>query len=93
MLLFGKSKGEETPYNENAKYKVLGVGCKKCTKLYNNLQELKKAGVIEGDITKVSDPSVIGSYGVMRTPCLVVDEELIIEGDSPSISKLEKLLS
>ncbi len=93
MFLFGKSKVEEVPYNENAKYKVLGVGCKKCTKLYNNLLELKEEGAIKGEITKVSDPAVIGSYGVMRTPCLVVDEKLVLEGDVPSISKLKEMLS
>ncbi len=95
MFFFGKNKNqpEEQPYNENAKYKILGTGCDKCTKLYNNLTQLQDEGLIDGDITKVADVQKIAGYGVMTTPALVVDEKLIFSGESPSKDKLKKILS
>ncbi len=91
-MLFKKKKETEVVYNENAKYKVLGVGCKKCTILYENLNMLKDEGAIEGEITKVSDPAEIAKYGVMKTPALVVSEELIFQGENPNIIRLKGLL-
>ncbi len=93
MFFFGKKKDEDPAYNEKAKYKVLGTGCAKCTKLYNNLTQLKNEGVIEGEITKISDVAVIAKYGILTTPALVVDEKVIFSGESPDKSRLkEKLL-
>ncbi len=92
MFLFNKKKVEEYPYNENAKYKVLGTGCAKCTKLYNNLVDLKNDGLIDGDITKVDNPALIVKYGALTTPALVVDEKLIFAGESPDRNKLKSKL-
>ncbi len=92
MFFFGKKKQEEVEYNEHAKYKILGTGCDKCTKLYNNLTALKEEGVIDGDITKVSDVATIARYGVMTTPALVVEEKLIFAGESPDKTWLKNKL-
>ncbi len=89
--MFFNNKKEDV-MDASAKYKVLGTGCKKCTKLYDNLSELENKGVIEGGVTKVSSPADIAGYGVMRTPALVVGEEVVFQGDSPSIDKLERIL-
>ncbi len=97
MFFFGKNKNEnmheEEPYNKNAKYKILGTGCDKCTKLYNNLKQLQDEGEIEGEITKVADVQTIAAYGVMSTPALVVDEKIIFSGESPSKNKLKDMIS
>jgi small redox-active disulfide protein 2 len=55
------------------KIEILGTGCAKCKKLYENTVEaLKKSGK-EAEVVKVEDIKQIASYGVMSTPAIVVD--------------------
>lgn len=41
---------------------------------------------------KVTDVNAIIDAGVLRTPALAVDEEILVEGKVPSSSELEALL-
>ena len=60
--------------------KILGSGCKNCVSLKDNTElALKEAG-IEAEIVKVEDYKDIVSYGVMRTPALVIDEKVVSFG-------------
>lgn len=73
--------------------KILGSGCKKCTKLYELVNEsIKKMG-IKADIEKVTDFKDIVSYGVMKTPGLVIDGNVKVSGRVPSKDEIEKLLA
>ena len=56
--------------------KVLGGGCSKCETLLANAKEaIEKAGV-KAEVEYITDFAVIGSYGIMSTPALMVDEKL-----------------
>ncbi len=55
------------------KIEVLGTGCAKCKKLYENALEAVKASGKEAEVVKVEDIKTIASYGVMSTPAIVVD--------------------
>jgi small redox-active disulfide protein 2 len=72
--------------------KVLGSGCMNCQTLekrtYNALQELK----IDATVEKVQDYQKIASYGIMRTPGLVIDEKVAVAGYVPTIEKLKEIL-
>lgn len=72
--------------------KVLGPGCKKCEKLYNLTNEVLSELEREANITKVTEFKDIASYGVMKTPALVIDEEVKFSGRVPSKKDLMKLL-
>ncbi|HKL11805.1 MAG TPA: thioredoxin family protein [Clostridia bacterium] len=72
--------------------KVLGGGCKNCEKLYANVQEAAKNKGVEIAIEKVTDYKDIVSYGVMKTPALVVDEEVKVSGRVAKASEIEKFL-
>lgn len=63
--------------------KVLGSGCRKCEKTADIIQEVARAQDISVELEKVSDPQVIMRYGVMRTPAVVVDEQLVHSGSVP----------
>ena len=55
------------------KIEILGSGCTKCKKLYENtIAGLKLSGK-EAEVVKVEDMKAIASYGVMMTPAVVVD--------------------
>jgi small redox-active disulfide protein 2 len=73
--------------------KVLGTGCAKCKALEKATQEaIEKTGV-KATLTKVEDIVEIMQYGVMITPALVIDGEIVVKGRVPSVGELSKLLS
>ena len=72
--------------------KILGSGCINCRTLEKRtveaLQELKMEAVIE----KVEDYQQIASYGIMRTPGLVIEEKIVVAGFVPPVEKLKEIL-
>jgi small redox-active disulfide protein 2 len=72
--------------------KVLGTGCPSCKKLEKNVYDALKALNIEAEVEKVTEVKDIMSYGVMRTPALVVDGKVVISGQVPVVSKLVEIL-
>ena len=72
--------------------KVLGMGCCNCVKLYENTQDAVKDLGIEANIEKVEDMAKIMEYGVMRTPALVINEKVIVQGRIPKKDEIKKLL-
>jgi small redox-active disulfide protein 2 len=72
--------------------KVLGAGCTKCKQLEANAQQAVKELGIEATIEKVQDVAAIVGYGVMRTPALVVDEQVKVMGRVPSPDEIKKYL-
>ena len=73
--------------------KILGTGCKKCEALEANAREAVKEMEIEADFEKVTDFKAIASYGVLKTPGLVIDGKAVSSGKVPSPEEIKKLLS
>ena len=73
--------------------KILGPGCVKC----NHLEAATRAAVqelgLDVEIEKVTDPSEIVSWGVMSTPALVIDDEVVMSGKVPSSDDVKRLLA
>jgi small redox-active disulfide protein 2 len=74
------------------KFQILGVGCPKCKKLTELVEQAAKSLGLEYEIEKVTDIKRITSFGVMMTPALVVDGEVKISGKIPSIEEIKKLI-
>ncbi len=72
--------------------KVLGPGCPNCKSLDQLTQKVVDELKLEATITKVEDIMEIMSYGIMSTPALIVDNEVIVKGRVPTESELKKLL-
>ena len=73
--------------------KVLGSGCTNCQNLERaTLEALSELG-LEATVEHVTDPADIASYGVMRTPALVVDEQVVVSGRVPSTAQVRALLA
>jgi len=70
--------------------KVLGTGCKKCDKVYNMLEEIRTEEQLDIQIDKIEDLKSIVAYGVMTTPTLVINGDLLFKGTVPSKKKLLK---
>jgi len=73
--------------------KVLGSGCANC----QNLEKATRAALaelgIDAELEHVTDPGEIASYGVMRTPGLVIDDEVVLSGRVPTTSTVRDLLT
>ncbi len=72
--------------------KVLGTGCKKCVKTYDNVKTALDELGIEAEVVKVEDLADIMAYGVMSTPGLVIGETVMFRGKVPSVGEIKKVL-
>ena len=72
--------------------KVLGGGCSKCETLLANTKEAVANVGVEADVEYITDFAVIGSYGIMSMPALVVDEKVVSMGKVLNSSEIEELL-
>ncbi len=72
--------------------KILGTGCAKCKQLAANAQQAVNELGIEATIEKVEKIEDIMEYGVMKTPALVVDEQVKVMGRVPSAEDIKKYL-
>jgi small redox-active disulfide protein 2 len=73
--------------------KVLGPGCANCVNLERAARQAVDDLGIAATIEKVTDYAAIVGYGVMRTPALVVDEELVLSGRVPTASQVREILA
>lgn len=69
--------------------KVLGSGCTKCVKTAELIELVVKENQVEANVTKVTDPEIIMTYGVMRTPAVVIDEKVIHSGSMPDKAQIQ----
>ena len=64
--------------------KVLGSGCPNCSRLESETRAaLDDAGMTDYALTKVTDMAAIVGYGVLSTPALVINEEVVSAGKIP----------
>ena len=75
------------------KVEILGIGCTKCTKLYDMVSELVRRKGLNAEVVKVEDLKVFSHYGVFMTPVLVVDGEVKVAGKVPKEAEILKWLS
>jgi small redox-active disulfide protein 2 len=73
--------------------KILGTGCKKCQQLETLTRNAVAELELDADINKITDPGEIASWGVMATPALVVNDEVVLAGRVPTGQALTALLT
>jgi len=74
------------------KIQILGTGCPKCNKLYQNATEAVTAAGIEAEIEKVNDLNAIMAFGVMVTPALAIDGQVKTAGKVPSVDDIKHMI-
>lgn len=73
--------------------KIFGSGCAKCKQLTANAEEAAQALGLSYELTKITDVNDIIDAGVMKTPALGLDDEIVVEGKIPTVEELKTLLS
>jgi small redox-active disulfide protein 2 len=73
--------------------KILGSGCPNCVRLETNAQKAVEELDIDAVIEKITDIGLIMSYGIMSTPALVVNEQVVSYGRIPDVAEIKTMLS
>lgn len=73
--------------------KVLGPGCTRCVALERVTRDAVEALGLDASVEKVEDYPTIMGYGVMSTPALVVDEQVLFSGRVPRAAQVREILA
>jgi len=72
--------------------KVLGSGCRSCQLTAKLIETVAQAKGVPVTIEKVEDIRDIVSYGVMSTPGVIVNDQVVHSGGVPTRAKVEEWL-
>jgi len=72
---------------------IYGSGCSKCEALTANAKAAAKALGISYEVEKITDMNEIIDAGVMRTPALAVDGDIVVEGKVAAAEDISKLIT
>lgn len=75
------------------KIEVFGTGCPKCNMLEANVRKALTSLGVQADVTKVTDIGQMMDRGVMVTPALAIDGEIVVAGRVASVEELMSLIS
>lgn len=71
---------------------VLGTGCMKCKRLLKNVEKAVEETKTEAEIIKIEDINEIMDRGVMLTPGLIINGELIVSGRVADVKEISGYL-
>lgn len=74
-------------------FKILGPGCINCRKLAENTEAAARELELPFQMEKVTDVKDMMSYGIRRTPALVVNGKVVVEGRVPPPQELMSILA
>ena len=74
------------------KLEVLGTGCTKCKRMYDNVTEAVKKSGVQAEVVKIEALEEIVSRGVMMTPSLFLDGEEVVAGRVPTVNEIIEIL-
>jgi len=75
------------------KIEILGPGCPKCKKLFENALEAIKDLNTDAEVSKVDDIQKIMNAGVMMTPAFAVDGEVKSAGKVLGVDDIKNILT
>ena len=75
------------------KIQILGTGCPKCRKTYDNVERAVKDLGICADLEKVEDLKSIMDFGIMVTPAIAIDGDVVAAGKVPSVEEIKKMIA
>lgn len=69
--------------------KVLGTGCANCRATIQLVEDVAKRKGVPIALTKVDQIPEIASYGILSTPGVVIEGQVVHAGGVPSRAKVE----
>ncbi|MEM4137544.1 MAG: thioredoxin family protein [Candidatus Anstonellaceae archaeon] len=74
------------------KIEILGMGCQKCKELKENVLYALRVLNKKAEIQEIKDIEEIVNRGITRTPALIVNGNIVLEGQIADKSKLIEIL-
>ncbi len=74
------------------KIEVCGPGCPKCASAEQNVLQALQELQIQAEVVKVTDIDAMLEKGVLRTPALLIDGKLAIQGRIPTVQQIKQFL-
>ena len=74
------------------KLTIYGSGCAKCRQLTANAEAAAQALGQSYEVEKVTDTNAIIDAGVMRTPALAINGDIVIEGKVSNPDEIKGML-
>lgn len=74
------------------KMTIYGSGCAKCKQLTANAEEAANELGLSYEVEKITDVNAIIDAGIMRTPALALNNEIVVEGKVASPADIKKHL-
>jgi len=68
--------------------KVVGSGCPNCQRLEQLCREVISEANIDAEIEKITDFNEFAALGIMMTPGLLIDDQIMSNGRIPSKDQL-----
>ncbi len=75
------------------KIEVLGPGCAKCKKLYQETEKAIKEAGVSAELEKVEKIDEIVTYGVALTPALVINGDIVSVGKALRQKEIVSLIA
>lgn len=75
------------------KIEVMGPGCVKCQRLYENVKQAASEAGIEVQVLKIEDMMDILARGCQRTPGIIIDGELKLQGRIATVGEIKQWLA
>jgi len=72
--------------------RILGPGCSACEKMEQDVKSILVELNIAADVQHVRNVNEIAEYGIVRTPSLVINNEIVLNGRSLPKSQLKSLI-
>ncbi|MCX6768521.1 MAG: thioredoxin family protein [Candidatus Micrarchaeota archaeon] len=72
------------------KIEILGMGCASCKRLEENVRKAVSELGLKVEILKVTEIEKIVERGVMATPALAFDGNVVSSGRVPDVAELKK---
>ena len=74
------------------KLEILGTGCTKCKRMYDNVTEAVKKSSVQAEVVKVESLDEIVTRGVLMTPSLFVDGDEVVAGRVPTVNEIMEII-
>lgn len=74
------------------KIEVLGPGCPKCHNTEENVKKALAELNKEAEVIKVTDISAMIDKGIMQTPALIIDGNIVIQGKIPTVEQIKQFI-
>jgi len=72
--------------------KILGPGCVKCQRTFNNAVEAVRQLKIQADVQKVEDIEELLKYNIIATPVLMINDQIQIKGRVAEVYEIVNIL-